>query len=81
MTTKNEKCLFDGMGPQLNEACPEKASSRGLCKVHYQYALRLVSRGKTTWPALEEAGKAAPAQRVRSATTAWFLGDEHHIQE
>ena len=64
-----ELCLF----PE----CKEEGKTRGLCGLHYQYAYRLVSRGKTSWTALEEAGKARKATRSSKYVSAWFLGESH----
>jgi len=71
--SKIPKCLYPG--------CESAQKVRGLCQTHYQYALRLVKRGKTTWEALEAEGKALPAKRVHSSVSSWFLTDEHRIQE
>jgi len=56
----------------LREGCKRPAFSRGLCNPDYVTAARLVREGKTTWDALEKAGKSLPSKR---GTTSWFLGD------
>jgi hypothetical protein len=46
----------------LLEGCDRPAHRRGLCRVCYRDALRLIRKGKTSWRSLEVAGKAlAPA--------------------
>ena len=65
----DDKCLFPG--------CVNGPSTRGLCGLHYQYARRLVTRGKTTWTKLEEGGKAKAPTRHHKFVSAWFLGEPH----
>ena len=63
--------------------CTAGSNTRGLCGLLYQYARRVVSRGKTTWTRLEETGKAKAPTRHHKYVSAWFLGEphEHRIME
>jgi len=51
--------------------CYGKPLSRGLCSACYQAAVNAVAAGKTTWKALEKAGKCLPSQRHRKRD--WLL--------
>ncbi len=57
------KCLMDN--------CSKDAAHRGLCMADYTIALRLVKANKTTWNALEAAGRADKVKT--SSKQAWFL--------
>lgn len=62
----------------LNPNCQRGAEFRGLCRNCYAQASALVRQGKTTWPALEAAGKTLPgrkAGRIKTADTTrnWLL--------
>lgn len=61
------KCLFP--------SCTKQSVTRGLCKTHYMYALRLVKSGKTTWEELEQSNRCKPPKRINHNTSAykWFL--------
>lgn len=56
-----KKCLYPN--------CTKVAGTRGLCNTHYGNAARFVREGRTTWAALETAGKATPSRNAKS----WFL--------
>lgn len=52
-----DKCLI--------EECENEVEHRGLCSHHYPYAAKLISKGRTTWEELVEAGMAlAPVKLV-----------------
>lgn len=63
-----KSCLYPG--------CTSSPITRGLCKIHYQYAYRLVQGGKTTWEQLEKEGKVAPKSKKVEEITNWFLNDK-----
>lgn len=50
-------CLFPGCGRPVS-----RPAARGLCNPHFAVAFNLVTTGKTTWQALEAAGKVAPSE-------------------
>ena len=61
----------------LLPTCVKVVNCRGLCKVHYSYAGKLIRDGEATWAELEESGKVlAPktgrGQRMRPVRD-WFL--------
>lgn len=62
-------------GGCLRPACPGVVNSRGLCKRDYEVACALVRRERTTWAALEAAGKARPATKIagHGSRQVWFL--------
>ena len=53
--------------------CKDNAQTRGLCKLHYQHAYRLVTRGDTTWAKLEAKGMAIKTSHVGIESKNWFL--------
>jgi hypothetical protein len=68
--------------PCLRPGCDQPAKIRGLCKRDHSRAHRHVKAGKTTWEALEKAGKILPAKygfgeksADCQAFDAWLLGD------
>lgn len=66
--------------------CSRKILSRGLCRLHYCTANRLVREGRVTWRALERREKAVrrdPSGRgsaewepSENSVVAWFLSTE-----
>jgi hypothetical protein len=59
----------------LVTGCDKEQVRRGLCHAHYNYCSCIISRGKTTWKALEEAGKILPKKNKTSVPAmAYFLG-------
>ncbi len=65
----------------LREGCGRPAICRGLCASCYTTALRMVKNGKTTWEALEKAGKCVPSTgRGRGSGSGkveqWFTGEK-----
>jgi hypothetical protein len=55
----------------INPDCDGGVLSRGLCSACYQAAAYAVATGKTSWKALERAGKCLPRQRNRKRD--WLL--------
>ena len=63
-----DKCLVTG--------CEKEEWIRGLCTIHYRYAVGLVNKKKTSWKELENKGKVKPkkkAGRSPSAAALFFL--------
>jgi len=60
----------------LYPSCSDPPSTRGLCKLHYQHAYRLVQGGETTWDQLEKDGKIAPSGSRAGEASDWFLNDK-----
>lgn len=54
------------------ENCDRGRQRRGLCKQHYDAALRVVGRGETTWARLAENGKAIVWSLDKEALEACF---------
>lgn len=60
----------------LRPDCTRTVYTRGLCANDYRTARRLVLEQRTSWPALEAAGKAKPSQKKfkrRFRPVDWFL--------
>ena len=56
--------------------CNKYVDARGLCANHYIRALTLVRAGRTTWPALEARGAAAPVRANKKRRVEdFFLGE------
>ena len=59
------KCMFPD--------CTNMAHTRGLCKNHYQAAMKLLKKHpEVTWATLEASGKCLPAKRL-SRVADYFL--------
>ena len=59
--------------------CKILSSTRDLCHKHYVSAARLVRLKRTTWDALEKAGKcgaAIPASQRAGRAPSWFMESE-----
>lgn len=71
------------MNDCLVPECEQETKTRGLCPTHYMYAHRLITRGKTTWPTLEQEGKCLSSHAGPNPTKDWFLGNptEANIKE
>ena len=54
----------------LRPDCTREAQARGLCKVCYTVARRLVIDKQTTWNELEQVGKVS---KKRLGATSWLL--------
>lgn len=52
--------------------CTGPHFARGLCQMCYQYALKMIANGETTWKQLELEGKAKP---IRSKRRVFFKGE------
>lgn len=50
--------------------CDKEREGRGLCSGHYQVAMRLVAKGKTSWQLLEQNKQALPSREYTSSTFA-----------
>lgn len=61
--SKSNECLAHG--------CQEDEYARGLCRKHYQLALKAVNQGIATWEQLVEQGLAAP-EKKRGPTPSEF---------
>ena len=55
--------------------CTTIWAARGLCENHYQVAVNLVERFKTTWEELEKNGRTKPVKKSKNEETReWLLG-------
>lgn len=58
----------------LNPHCARTVRARGLCDICYQTAYMHVRLGKTSWDALQKAGKLLPKkQRASSKSSEWLF--------
>lgn len=56
--------------------CSSSPVTRGLCRLHYQQAYRLVQSGKTTWAQLKKEGKVTSTGTTSEEAADWFLNSK-----